>query len=79
MTIEFRYARRTMLRWQQYAVAGASKEEAVAIARHHHDIYEGKWLQASPDGGATWFDVPPAREIPTVDEREIHTGKIWGG
>ena len=68
-----------MWRWQQYAVVGASKEEAVAIAKHGHDIYEGKWLQASADGGQTWVDVPPAREIPQVDERESVTGQIWGG
>ena len=79
MSVQFRYSRRTLWRWQQYAATGMVKEKAVAIAKANHDTYDANWLQASADGGQTWVDVPPAREIPQVDERESVTGQIWGG
>lgn len=77
--IQFRYARRTLLRWQQYAVINMSKDEAVKIAKENHNVYDQNWLQASSDGGVTWVDAPSAKTIPVVDETESITGKIWGG
>ena len=77
--ILWRYARRTMLRWQQYAVIGMDKEQALQTAREGHDVYDANWLQVSSDGGVTWVDSPQAKMIPMVDETELVTGRIWGG
>jgi len=77
--VEFRYIRRTMWRWQQYAALGMPKEKAVEIAKENHNVYDANWIQASADGGVTWVDAPPAKTIPVVDETESITGKIWGG
>lgn len=76
----FRYAKRSMWKWQMYsATGGYSKEEAVASAKRDHNTYTGKWLQVSFNGGKTWFDSPPGSAIPEVDETEAVTGKVYGG
>lgn len=77
--IQFRYVRRTLWRWQQYAAIGMDKEQAVKIAKENHDVYDQNWLQASGDGGATWVDAPAAKTIPVVDDTEAVSGKVWGG
>ena len=78
MGIQFRYARRSLWRWQQYALTGMPKDNAVQLAKDCGDMYEANWLQASADG-ITWVDVPSARQIPLVDETVGVSGKVYGG
>lgn len=75
----FRYAKRSMWKWQIYCLAGFSKDEAVERAKADKNMYTGKWLQASFDGGKTWHDSPPGSMIPEVDETFAVTGKVYGG
>lgn len=75
----WRYAERTYWKWHIYALASFPKADAVAAAKRDHNVYTGKTLQASPDCGDTWHAAPPGRGIPTVDETEAVTGKVYGG
>lgn len=78
MTAQWRKARRTFWRWQQYAGTGMEKDVAIHTAKLGDDVYEGDVLQCSTDGGLTWHDAPSVRGLAVIDETRAVTGEVWG-